>query len=77
MYRIHICVTYLHTKPGVADQFINDVKEVVTELMKDPKKPVEGKMALYGTAQAIPDRSVVSDFTKLYLDSLYYTPKNK
>jgi sphinganine-1-phosphate aldolase len=45
--------------------------------MKDPKKPVEGKMALYGTAQAIPDRSVVSDFTKLYLDSLYYTPKNK
>lgn len=65
----------MHTRPGVADNFINDVESVVTELMKNPEKPVEGKMALYGVAQAIPDRSIVGDFTKLFLDSLVYTPK--
>lgn len=65
----------MHTKPGVAEKFIKDVEEIVFELMKDPKKPVEGKMALYGTAQNIPDRSIVEQFTKIYLDKLCYTPK--
>lgn len=73
---IHICVTFMHTKPGVADNFVNDVETIVTELMKNPEKPVEGKMALYGVSQSIPDRSVVGDFTKLFLDSLCFTPKN-
>lgn len=72
---IHICVTNMHTKPGVADNFINDVDSIVQELMKDPKKPVEGKMAIYGVSQTIPDRSIVGDFTKLFLDSLVFTPK--
>lgn len=65
----------MHTKPGVADNFINDIETIVKELMKDPTKPVEGRMAIYGVAQGIPDRSIVGDFTKLYLDSLCFTPK--
>lgn len=65
----------MHTKPGVADTFVNDVEAIVKELMKDPEKPVEGRMAIYGVAQGIPDRSIVGDFTKLYLDSLCFTPK--
>ena len=72
---IHICVTLMHTKAGVADNFINDVETNVKELMKNPEKPVEGKMAIYGLSQAIPDRSIVGDFTRLFLDSLYFTPK--
>lgn len=72
---IHICVTLMHTKPGVADNFINDVDSVVKELMKNPEKPVEGKMAIYGVSQTIPDRSIVGDFTRLFLDSLSFTPK--
>src|SRR5690349_11163973 len=75
LIRIHICVTFMHTKAGVADNFVNDIESIVSELMKTPEKPVEGKMALYGVAQAIPDRSIVGDFTKLFLDSLYFTPK--
>lgn len=73
--RIHICVTFMHTRSGVADNFVNDVETIVKELMKDPTKPVEGRMAIYGVAQGIPDRSIVGDFTKLYLDSLCFTPK--
>lgn len=75
MIRIHICVTFMHTKNGIADNFINDVEGIVGEIMKSPKAPVEGKMALYGVAQAIPDRSIVGDFTRLFLDSLYFTPR--
>lgn len=65
----------MHTKNGMADKFINDIKEIVTELMKNPEKPVEGALAIYGVAQTIPDRSIVAEFIKLFLDSLYYTPK--
>jgi len=65
----------MHTRAGVADNFVNDVESVVAELMKNPEKPVEGKMAIYGVSQTIPDRSIVGDFTRLFLDSLLYTPK--
>ncbi|CAH1982781.1 unnamed protein product [Acanthoscelides obtectus] len=72
---IHICVTHMHVAAGVADRFIEDVKSSVTEIMKDPSLPVEGKMAIYGAAQEIPDRSIVGDFTRLFLDTIYYVPK--
>ncbi|KAF7274077.1 hypothetical protein GWI33_013237 [Rhynchophorus ferrugineus] len=74
---IHICVTLMHTKDGVADKFLQDVKQCLAEIMKDPALPVEGKMALYGTAQQLPDRSIVSDLTRYFLDSMYYIPKLK
>lgn len=44
IFRIHICVTLLHTQPGVADRFLKDVKFSVMDLMKDPSAPVEGKV---------------------------------
>lgn len=72
---IHICITLMHTKDGIADNFINDVETIVKELMKNPEKPLEGKMVIYGVSQTIPDRSIVGDFTRLFLDSLYFTPK--
>lgn len=65
----------MHTKSGIADNFINDVETAVKELMKNPEKPCEGKMAIYGMSQTIPDRSVVGDFTRIFLDSLTFTPK--
>lgn len=64
----------MHTRDNVADQFIADIAKEVKELMKDPGKPVEGKMAIYGVAQAIPDRTLVGDITRCFLDSMYYTP---
>lgn len=72
---IHICVTLMHTREGIADNFINDVESIVKELMKNPERPVEGKMAIYGVSQSIPDRSIVGEFTRLFLDSLNFTPK--
>uniref|UniRef100_A0A1A9UGZ6 sphinganine-1-phosphate aldolase n=1 Tax=Glossina austeni TaxID=7395 RepID=A0A1A9UGZ6_GLOAU len=71
---IHICVTDMHTASGIADKFLVDVRASVTELMKDPQQPVTGKMAIYGMAQSISDRSVVGEVTRCYLNSMYYTP---
>ncbi|KAJ8961993.1 hypothetical protein NQ314_005775 [Rhamnusium bicolor] len=74
---IHICITLMHTQPGVADNFLKDVRDALSEIMENPSLPVEGKMALYGVAQELPDRSIVGDFTKLFLDSMYYIPKRQ
>ena len=71
---VHLCVTFVHTQNGVADSFLQDVRSKVALLMENPEKPVEGKMAIYGVAQSLPDRSIVADFTRCYLDSMFYTP---
>lgn len=43
---IHICITYVHTEPGVADQFLCDVKTELENLLKIPDLPVEGKVSI-------------------------------
>lgn len=70
---IHICITMLQTKPGVADRFIEDVKTVTAKCLADPKACDKGSAAVYGMAQSIPDRSIVNEITWTYLDSLYVT----
>jgi len=32
---------------------------------------------MYGMSQSIPDRSVVGDFTRCFLDAMYYTEENE
>ena len=67
----HICLTLLHTEKGVAEKFIKDVRECTAEVMKDPKAKPTGSAALYGMAQAIPDRSIVSELATGFIDLLY------
>ncbi|XP_069001269.1 sphingosine-1-phosphate lyase 1 isoform X1 [Embiotoca jacksoni] len=70
---IHICCTVLHTQPGVADEFIREVKEQVAIIMKNPKEKTTGMGAIYGMAQSIPDRSMVTEISRGFLDCLYST----
>ncbi|XP_020638775.3 sphingosine-1-phosphate lyase 1 [Pogona vitticeps] len=70
---IHICLTLLHTKPGVAQLLLKDIRECVDEIMKDPKAKTTGMGAIYGMAQAIPDRNMISEIAGAYLDCLYST----
>ncbi|TGZ50135.1 sphingosine-1-phosphate lyase [Temnothorax longispinosus] len=74
---IHICITHVHTEPGVADEFLEDVNTELEIIMQSRSTPVEGKLAMYGMSQSIPDRSVVGDFTRCFLDSMYYTEENE
>ncbi|KAJ8248172.1 hypothetical protein GJAV_G00239130 [Gymnothorax javanicus] len=70
---IHICVTLLHTQPGVAEQFVKDVTEQVAIIMKNPQEKTTGMGAIYGMAQSIPDRSMVTEISCGFLDCLYST----
>lgn len=70
---IHICLTLLHTKPGVAQLFVKDVQDSLSVIMKDPGAKTTGVGAIYGMAQTIPDRSLVTEISKAFLDCLYLT----
>jgi len=45
-FRLHIAVTHMLTRPGVADRFIGDVKDIVNKLVKNPPAALEGKVKL-------------------------------
>lgn len=44
IYRIHICITHLHTKPGVASLFIEDLRQELIEILKTPNVELTGKV---------------------------------
>jgi hypothetical protein len=58
----------------VADKFISDVREELAIIMQNPGLQLEGVMAMYGKSHSIPDRSIIGDFTRYYIDATYYTP---
>ncbi|MCF6243073.1 MAG: pyridoxal-dependent decarboxylase, partial [Bacteroidales bacterium] len=67
---VHIAITLRHTQSGVAERFVKDLKEAVTEVKAQPK--TEGGMApVYGLAASIPFSGAVDDLLKRYLDILY------
>ncbi|KAE8280369.1 Sphingosine-1-phosphate lyase 1 [Larimichthys crocea] len=68
----HLLHSPAHTA-GVADQFINVVREQVAIIMKNPKEKTTGMGAIYGMAQSIPDRSMVTEISRGFLDCLYST----
>ncbi|KAK6293411.1 hypothetical protein J4Q44_G00357370 [Coregonus suidteri] len=74
---IHICCTVLHTQGGVAKQFISEVKEQVALILKNPNEKTTGMGAIYGMAQSIPDRSMVTEISCGFLDCLYSTEEPK
>jgi len=69
---IHLCVTLVHTKPGIAQRFITDFIACTDEIMKTPQAKATGQAALYGMAQSIP-RSIVSEIAAGFFDAYYST----
>ena len=78
---LQFSVTMLQTANGVAARFIKDVTEVGNALCEERKRLLaEGKKVptgatsgtLYGTAQRVPDRTIIKDVLREFLNS-YYT----
>lgn len=67
----HICCTYMTD----ADSFIADMKEVMAEVLKNPKEKASGSAAIYGMSAAIPDRSLIDRIARGYIDTMYLTDK--
>lgn len=67
---VHIAITLRHTQPGVAERFVNDLREAVAHVKAHPAE--EGGMApVYGLAASIPVRGVIGDILERYMDALY------
>lgn len=67
---VHIAITLRHTKEGVKERFIEDLKSAVADVKANPSET--GSTApIYGLAASIPVRSVVGDLLKTYMDAYY------
>ncbi len=68
---VHICTTLRHTAPGVAERFIDDLKEAVAHVKAHPGAS-EGEIgALYGLSANIEFKGMVEDLVGQYIDMLY------
>ncbi len=69
---VHLCVTLRHAQPGVAQHFIDDLRDAVAHVKANPRE--KGGMApVYGLAASLPMRGVIADLLKRYIDLLYKT----
>ncbi|NJC99038.1 MAG: aspartate aminotransferase family protein [Anaerolineales bacterium] len=66
----HICVTLRHTQPGVAERFVEDLRESV-EYVKAHPEEAGGMAPVYGMAATMPMRGLVGDMLKKYLDLIF------
>ena len=67
---VHLCVTLRHTRPGVAERFLADLRSSVDEALAEPAGG-RGAVPVYGLADTIPFRGMVRDLLKRYIDLLY------
>lgn len=66
---LHVCVTYANAKS--ASSFVADLQDAVKEVQDHPERFKDGSAALYGMAESIPDKSMVGDLSKVYIDCLF------
>lgn len=67
---VHICITLRHTRPGVKERFVEDLKESINVVRRESEKG-EKKIPIYGVAAGMPFRGLVADLLKQYMDMLY------
>ena len=75
-FSIHLYITPMHTQEGIKERFIQDLKEVAAQMIKNPDLKDEGRAAIYGMAQKLPDRNLVKELAESFIDALYTTNKS-
>ena len=68
---VHLCLTHRHTQPGLAENFLQDLKSAVDQVKANPDKETDGVGRLYGMSAQIPIKGVMDAFLKRYMDLLY------
>jgi sphinganine-1-phosphate aldolase len=66
---VHIACTMLTIDH--AEQFLQDLRESVNEIKSDPNRKTSETAAIYGMAASIPDKSIVNEVARGFLDALY------
>ncbi len=67
---VHLWVTQRHAQPGGRERFMNDLREAVAFVKKNPDAP-EGVGPIYGMAAQVPLRGMVKEVLRRYMDILY------
>lgn len=44
MHSVHLCVTLVHTKPGIKEKFVNDVRDVLADIRRTPNEQCSKKV---------------------------------
>ncbi|XP_059087966.1 sphingosine-1-phosphate lyase-like [Tigriopus californicus] len=71
---VHLYVIPMHTQEGVKENFLKELRSVAATLLTRPKDTkLEGRAAVYGMAQTLPDRGLVDEMAQQFLDTLYTT----
>ncbi|KAI8821385.1 pyridoxal phosphate-dependent transferase [Fimicolochytrium jonesii] len=65
---IHIACTMLTRNS--AEELLRDLDEAIMEIRRDPAAGQGAVAAIYGTAASVPDRTIIADVTKGFLDAL-------
>lgn len=66
---LHLALTLRHTAEGVADRFLNDLRESMEEVRKNPNLE-SGMSPVYGMAATFPEEAV-KDFMKSIVEWMY------
>jgi sphinganine-1-phosphate aldolase len=66
---IHICVCI--KTPDIMSRYLSDLEAAALKCRDTPAQVEDGLAGIYGQASIVPDRSVVGDILKGYLDVLY------
>jgi len=64
---LHLTVTVKNA--GKTEEFLADIRESVKTVKSRPDQKPTGSAAFYGMANTFPDRSVVADIAKTYIDA--------
>lgn len=72
---VHVCVS--ERMDGLVDRYLEDLRASVETCRHNPEQVAEGMAGIYGTATSIPDRSMVGDLLKGYLDTMYKVKSNR
>jgi len=68
---IHFCVTLRQAEPGVAERFVADLTQSVSEARGTRVRG--GRAPIYGLAARLPVRGAVAELLRRYVDLLYET----
>jgi hypothetical protein len=69
---LHICVCLPHAAPGVAERFVDDLRQAVDDVASAPHGSYEkGMGASFGGTGTIRDHSIVEEVACTFIDALY------
>jgi glutamate/tyrosine decarboxylase-like PLP-dependent enzyme len=74
---VHLAITLRHTRPGVAERFLEDLADSVDEARESGGEASTGAAPMYGMAATFPSRAAVGELIARYIDRIYELPDDE